>query len=106
MPYFDEGHPLSEFNKDVYIESGKIDERIYIFRFGTLGAQLVLDFYNKDEPLAFIYPLIFSSDLVWDVDTNMHAIVIEGKSLDDILLKVKEGLKELIDYGKRTSENS
>ena len=58
MPYFDEEHPLHEFNKDFYIESGKEAEHIYIFKFESKGAKVVLDLTNKDEPLAFLYPFL------------------------------------------------
>lgn len=105
MAYFDESHPLHEFNKDFYIESGKVDEHIYIFKFNGKGAQVVLDLSNRKEPLAFIYPLIFISDLTWDVDLTSRAMVIEGRTQDDILERLKNELR-LMKNGKITSEDS
>lgn len=105
MPYFDEEHPLHEFNKDFYIESGKEAEHIYIFKFESKGAKVVLDLTNKDEPLAFLYPLIFVSEYSWDLDEDSMASVIEGRSVDDILIRLQRELRFIKD-GKRTSENS
>ena len=106
MPYFNEEHPLHEFNEDFYIESGKEKEHVYIFKFNNQGAQVVLDLINSKEPLAFIYPLIFTTELSWDNDMDKKIIVLSGsKSVDDILLRIQKELR-YIKHGKITSEDS
>lgn len=102
---FEDNHPLHDFKKDFYLESGRYNDQVYIFKFGKKGAQVVIDTTKYQEPLAFVYPLIFNSEYYWEEDKTKKILVITAKTETDIYEGIKKELR-FLKYGKKSRKDS
>lgn len=96
MGYFNDDYPLKEFNKDFYLSSGNNESVVYVFKFNKKGA--FVEMKNK-EPLAFVYPIIFTDDYNWESNNDTTMFAITGRNKNDVLTNIRNEL-ERIKYGE------
>lgn len=82
-------HPLAQFNKYLYLESGTPQMPIYIYKFTeTYGVMIGLILNDKVGGFrAKLYPLTFVSDMDWKFRDGYRQI--EGSSYHDLFQTIR-----------------
>lgn len=100
MVEFKDCSPLAQYEKDIFIKSGKIDKPIYVFKFAKRGAKVDI-FMEKDLiPKAVINSLIFGEHFYWDVDKDYREKVLIADNIDILHQNIADEL-EIIKYGTK-----
>lgn len=100
MLEFKDGSPLAQYEKDIFIKSGKIDKPIYVFKFAKRGAKVDV-FIEKDLlPKAIINRLLFGEHFYWDIDKDYREKILIANDIDILHRKIADEL-EIIKYGSK-----